>query len=59
MLHFGLGERKKVDRLEIRWPDGSEEVLEELAAGSYYWIEQGKGIAARKRFTGAVADRNR
>ena len=56
VLHFGLGERKKVDRLEIHWSDSSEEMLENLMAGSYYWIEQGKGIAASKGFTGTGAD---
>ncbi|HEY0726772.1 MAG TPA: CRTAC1 family protein, partial [Pyrinomonadaceae bacterium] len=27
-LHFGLGAATKVDKLEIRWPDGSTEVVE-------------------------------
>ncbi len=30
MLHFGLGEPDKIDRLRIVWPDGSEEVHEDL-----------------------------
>ncbi len=25
--HFGLGDVKRIDRIEIRWPDGSEEVF--------------------------------
>jgi len=28
--HFGLGARKKVDRLEIRWPSGQKQVLTNL-----------------------------
>jgi hypothetical protein len=28
MLHFGLGERAKVDRIEIRWPSGRRESIE-------------------------------
>jgi len=31
-LHFGLGESKKVDRLEVRWPDGARQVLTNVAA---------------------------
>ena len=31
-LHFGLGEAKKVNRLEIRWPSGVDQVVAELAA---------------------------
>jgi len=27
ILHFGLGKATKVDRLEVRWPDGTEEVI--------------------------------
>lgn len=56
VLHFGLGTAEQVDRLKIRWPDGSEETLENLAAGSYYWLEQGKGIAARREFARPGAD---
>ena len=50
VLHFGLGERERIDRLEIRWPDSSEEALEDLAAGSYYRLEQGKGIVRTEGF---------
>lgn len=39
-LHFGLGAAKKVDRLEIRWPDGAEQVIEDLPAGRVHRIEQ-------------------
>ncbi len=49
-LSFGLGAGERVERLEIRWPDGEEEALENLAAGSAYWIEQGKGIVKSRAF---------
>jgi len=26
-LHFGLGAATKVDKLEIKWPDGSTEIV--------------------------------
>ncbi len=31
-LHFGLGERTTVDRIEVRWPSGMVQVLENLEA---------------------------
>ena len=43
-LTVGLGEAEQVDRLEIRWPDGTVETLEQLAAGTRYAIAQGAGI---------------
>lgn len=30
-LHFGLGDQRKIDRLEIRWPGGRVQVLQEVA----------------------------
>jgi hypothetical protein len=32
-LHFGLGEHDSVDRLRVRWPDGSERTIENVDAG--------------------------
>ena len=43
-LTVGLGEAEQIDRLEIRWPDGTVETLEQLAAGTRYKIAQGAGI---------------
>lgn len=31
VLYFGLGERKKIDELKIQWPDGSEQIVENVA----------------------------
>lgn len=50
ILNFGLGQRQTIDRLHIRWPDGSEEVLENLTADTKYWIEQGKGSTRQQAF---------
>jgi len=50
ILNFGLGQRQTIDRLHIRWPDGSEEVLENLTADTKYWIEQGKGSTKQHAF---------
>jgi hypothetical protein len=41
-LHFGLGAATKVDKLEIKWPDGSVEVVEVPAIDKTITITQGK-----------------
>ncbi len=30
LLHFGLGEVQKIDRLQVRWPDGKGQTLENI-----------------------------
>jgi hypothetical protein len=45
--HFGLGRAERAERLEIRWPDGSTEVVENLAANHVVTVRQGKGIVSR------------
>ena len=39
-LHFGLGSRDRVDRVEIFWPDGKVEVRSNLAADKSYAIKE-------------------
>ncbi len=43
-LHIGLGENPKIDRLEIRWSDGSREVYPGPASDQYLTFRQGYGI---------------
>jgi hypothetical protein len=45
--HFGLGRAERAERLEIRWPDGSSEVVENLPANHLVTVRQGKGIVSR------------
>jgi hypothetical protein len=42
LVHFGLGEATKVDRLTIRWPSGQEQVLTDVAGDRHVVIEEGK-----------------
>ncbi len=44
-LHFGLGELDRVDRLEVAWPSGVADVLDDLAVDRYLVIEEGKGAS--------------
>ena len=43
-LHFGLGRRDKIDSVEIHWPDGSTESLQNPPINSFLDIQKGKGI---------------
>ena len=44
VLTFGLDSASKIDRLEIRWPDGETESFNDIPGGSRLTIEEGKGI---------------
>jgi hypothetical protein len=43
-LHFGLGENKKADSIEILWPSGAREVLNDVPANKIVTIKEGTGI---------------
>jgi tetratricopeptide (TPR) repeat protein len=48
--HFGLGEAPGIDRVVVRWPDGTEEAFVGLAADTRHTLRRGSGDE-----TGAVA----
>lgn len=45
-LHFGLGDRSRVDSVEIRWPSGRIDQWRHLAADSGYLLREGSGEAS-------------
>ena len=47
-LHFGLGTAKKMESVEIRWPSGKVETLQNVAADAIYSIVEGAGIRDSK-----------
>jgi hypothetical protein len=47
-LHFGLGRALKIETVEIRWPSGRIETLENVAADSIYTLVEGEGIREAK-----------
>jgi enediyne biosynthesis protein E4 len=43
-LHFGLAANPKIDTVEITWPSGLVQRLQDLSVDRLYTIEEGKGI---------------
>ena len=48
--HFGLGATTRVDRLEVRWPSGTTDVLQNIEANQIITIREGDGIIAARPF---------
>ena len=48
-LHFGLGDVAKIEKVEVRWPDGSTQAFEGVAADRFYRLKQGGGLMVTKR----------
>jgi hypothetical protein len=48
--HFGLGRSDSVARLEVRWPNGRTEVLQNVAANQIVTIREGEGIVKQVPF---------
>lgn len=44
-LHFGLGDKDRVDSIEIRWANGQTETLTDIAVDRFITIKEGGGIA--------------
>jgi len=50
-IHFGLGEARKVDLVEIRWPSGTVDTLMNLDVNRLYVIEEGGKVLKSEVFT--------
>jgi hypothetical protein len=46
-VHFGLGQQKKIDLMEIYWSDGKKEVYNNIEINRYITILEGKGIITK------------
>jgi hypothetical protein len=44
-VHFGLALATRVDRIEVRWPNGLEESWENLDADRFHTLKEGSGRA--------------
>ncbi len=43
-LHFGLGKDATMSKVVIRWPNGKEEELKDVAADAIYTVVEGSGV---------------
>jgi hypothetical protein len=50
IVHVGLGKRRRVEGVRIRWPGAGEESLGPLAAGQLAVVKQGAGVIASHPF---------
>ena len=50
-VHFGIGRAEKVDLLEIRWPSGLLEKLENIKANQLVLVKEGQGIVRATDFS--------
>ena len=46
-LHFGLGAATTVDKLEVKWPDGSSETINVSGIDRKLTVTEGKGVFSR------------
>jgi enediyne biosynthesis protein E4 len=47
-LHFGLEKRAKVDLIEIRWPSGAVDKIENAGINRLLVVKEGKGVIEQK-----------
>ncbi len=52
-IHFGLGDAKKVDEVEIRWPSGVVDTLKDLDVDRLYVIEEGGKVLKNEALVAA------
>ena len=46
-IHFGLGQRRSIESLEITWPSGSVDKLASVGINQIVTVKEGTGIVAR------------
>jgi enediyne biosynthesis protein E4 len=57
-IHFGLGDAEHVDRLEIRWPGGTTDVLSDVGANQILTVVEGTGLTDRRPLPVQAPERN-
>jgi hypothetical protein len=49
-VHFGLGKAAKVKSIEIRWPSGQVDTLNDIAVNQLILVKEGTGIIRATSF---------
>ncbi|HLG59235.1 MAG TPA: CRTAC1 family protein [Vicinamibacterales bacterium] len=47
---FGLGDARRVERMDVRWPDGKVETVRDLDVNQIVTVTEGRGVTARFPF---------
>jgi hypothetical protein len=47
-IHFGLGSHDRVDKAQVKWPNGRVDMLTNLAADRFYVVREGEGVVSSK-----------
>jgi len=47
-IHFGLGDRARIDRVEITWPSGVRQIIQQPALNALHPIEEPRGGAPER-----------
>ncbi len=50
VLTFGLGQKTKADSVEVQWPSGQIDRLDNFAAGQTITIQEGKGVVGERAY---------
>jgi hypothetical protein len=48
--HFGLGQARRVDQIEVRWPSGHVERVGQVGSDQFVTILEGRGLIAAQRY---------
>jgi enediyne biosynthesis protein E4 len=48
VLTFGLGNKSKVDSIEVQWPSGQVDHIAQTAGGQTITVEEGKGVVSSR-----------
>jgi hypothetical protein len=51
-VHFGIGRATDISRIEIRWPSGATETLQNVARNQIVTVTEGRGVTARTALAG-------
>jgi hypothetical protein len=46
-VHFGLGNSPRADKLEIRWPSGAVDTLQDIEANQILTVTESRGVTDR------------
>lgn len=58
LIHFGLGTSRSVDRVTVRWPDGTEQALRHVAANQQLIVRQKDAVRLKDETSSAGDERS-